>query len=150
MWVFCGNLANQMFRCFFILQKMRGKAFVNAFKPSLLSPDRWSRTIPPVLLEGTRFHFFFCGVGYKCCLSHQDVGHEWLLQIEALKAAGVNEVVLAINYQPEVKTEFTNQRMKSFFVQFYSVCPLQQWFFSDGVDLKYKIHAISWVVNCKL
>jgi NDP-sugar pyrophosphorylase family protein len=52
------------------------------------------------------------------------VGHEWLLQIEALKAAGVNEVVLAINYQPEVKTEFTNQRKKSFFVQFYSVCPL--------------------------
>jgi NDP-sugar pyrophosphorylase family protein len=34
----------------------------------------------------------------------------WDMQIEALKAAGVNEVVLAINYQPEVKTEFTNQR----------------------------------------
>lgn len=128
MWVFCGNLANRMFRCFFILQKMRGKAFVKASKPSLLSPDGWSKTTPPVLLEGTGFHFFFCGVGYKCCLSHQDVGHEWLLQIEALKAAGVNEVVLAINYQPEVKTEFTNQRKKSFFVQFYSVCPLQQWF----------------------
>jgi NDP-sugar pyrophosphorylase family protein len=54
------------------------------------------------------------------------VGHEWLLQIEALKAAGVNEVVLAINYQPEVTTEFTNQRTKSFFVQFYSVWFLQQ------------------------
>ena len=26
----------------------------------------------------------------------------WILQIEALKAVGVTEVVLAINYQPEV------------------------------------------------
>jgi mannose-1-phosphate guanylyltransferase len=31
------------------------------------------------------------------------------MQIEALKAVGVDEVVLAINYQPEVLLQFTSE-----------------------------------------